>query len=347
MPLSTANSLIAQAREKARPRKEHKPPPTRPLPQNTVDHGHRYSLAQRIQALTLISEGFSTQFVEAKTGMKQRTQSDLKKKAIARGYDPVVDPRINEWYVQDGNKKGRPVEITDEVEDELLTNVRKDRSGREKSSEVLAYEAGISSSSALRVLHKHHLNCVKPTRKPGLNGAQKAKRLEFCLSHAHWSLKDWKRVIWSDETSVILGQRRGQVRIWRTANEAYDKTAIRNRWKGFAEFMFWGCFSWDKRGPCHIWKPETAADKKTAEKEIQEMNDKLEPDLRASWELETAMRRVQLRRRPGGRVPQWSFTKANGKLIRDGKGGIDWYRHWKVSCFSPHFSLVSPANCEV
>ena len=31
-----------------------------------------------------------------------------------------------------------------------------------------------------------------------------------------------------------------------------------------------------------------------------------------------------------GRQPKWKLTKANGKLVRDGKaGGIDWYRYWK------------------
>ena len=38
------------------------------------------------------------------------------------------------------------------------------------------------------------------------------------------------------------------------------------------EFMFWGSFSYDKKGPCHIWRPETTQEKKTAEKELAEMN---------------------------------------------------------------------------
>jgi hypothetical protein len=33
--------------------------------------------------------------------------------------------------------------------------------------------------------------------------------------------------------------------------------------------MFWGCFSYDKKGPCHIWKPETKTERAAAQKEIE------------------------------------------------------------------------------
>lgn len=46
------------------------------------------------------------------------------------------------------------------------------------------------------------------------------------------------------------------------------------------------------------------------------------------------VRRIGLRRSPPGKKPQWRFTKANGKLIRDSKaGGIDWYRYIQFILF--------------
>jgi len=302
-------------------------PPPRPRPQDAVDHGNRFSIAQRAQCLTLIAEGFSLSEIERKIGIKRATQSYMKKKAFERGFRPDQDPRILDYYVIDGPRSGRPKEITVEKEQDLLNSVRASRAGREKSSEVLAFECGISPRSALRILHKYGLNNVKPTRKPGLNPIQRKARLQFCLLHQHWTLEDWKRVIWSDETSVILGQRRGSVRLWRDSGEAYHHTAIRHRWKGFSEFMFWGCFSWDKKGPCHIWTKETSQEKKQAQKELNDLNETLKDQLQAEWELSTGMRRLDLRRRKSGPKPQWRFTKANGKLVRDSHaGGIDWYR---------------------
>jgi hypothetical protein len=163
---------------------------------------------------------------------------------------------------------------------------------------------------------KHGLTCVKPTQKPGLNSAQKKARLQFCLKHEDWTIEDWKRVIWSDETSVILGQRRGTIRLWRASGEAYKSTCIRNRWKVFSEFMFWACFTWDSKGPSHIWTTETAQEKKQAEIELTKLNALLEPKLKLEWELTMGVNRINLRRRPAGRKPQWRFNEKNGKLVR-------------------------------
>ena len=210
-----------------------------------------------------------------------------------------------------------------------MANVRGSRSGREKSSEVLAYEAGISHASALRILRRNNIHNVKPTTKCGLTDEMRAARLKFCLDHQDWDLERWKDVIFSDETAVVLGHRRGAVRLWRAPDEGLEKTVIRERWKGYTEFMFWGCFSYDRKGPCHIWKQQTVAQKKKDDLDLAEVNTLLEPIAKAEWELSTGVRRINLRRNPGGKKPQWRWNEANGKLIRKGKGGVDFWRHYK------------------
>ncbi|KAI9778677.1 MAG: hypothetical protein M1816_003926 [Peltula sp. TS41687] len=35
-------------------------------------------------------------------------------------------------------------------------------------------------------------------------------------------------------------------------------------------------------------------------------------------------------RRPGGKKPEWKFTKKTGKLVRDSAGGIDCYRYGRI-----------------
>jgi len=51
----------------------------------------------------------------------------------------------------------------------------------------------------------------------GFAGHQFHLLLPRVQDHQDWSLEDWKKVVWSDETSVILGHRRGGVRVWRTS----------------------------------------------------------------------------------------------------------------------------------
>ncbi|KAJ5160333.1 uncharacterized protein N7482_007337 [Penicillium canariense] len=213
--------------------------------------------------------------------------------------------------------------------------VRLDRYGREKSCADLAGELSkegiiISAATIWRILKNAGLRKTKPTRKPGLTKKMKADRLAWCLEHQAWTLDDWKNVIWSDETSVILLHRRGSYRVWRSKDEAFVRSCIRERWKGACEFMFWGCFTYDKKGPYYCWKPETAQEKRESEQEIEQLNCEIEPILKADWELETQMRRVNLRRQPAGKRPIWKFNQKTGKLGRGRKGGIDWYRYQKL-----------------
>jgi hypothetical protein len=169
-----------------------KPPPPRPIPQDIVDNGDRYSLVQKIQCLALITEHFSAAEIERKTGVKQRTQSNIKKKAFERGFRPDVDPRILEYYLIDGERSRRPKEIKEDIEGNILANIRGSRSDGEKSSEVLACEARISSLSALRILRKHNFHSVKPITRCGLTPAMRAARLEFCLAHQDWNSSSGK-----------------------------------------------------------------------------------------------------------------------------------------------------------
>jgi hypothetical protein len=133
-----------------------------------VDHVYRYTLAQRIHYLVLLTEGFSAAIIKKKTGIKERQQRNIRKKAYKRGFRPDKDPRILKNYIIDSARLSQPKEISEDKEEALLAVIRSNHSGREKLSEVLAYEQGISYTLALRILRKHGLSCVKPTTKPGL-----------------------------------------------------------------------------------------------------------------------------------------------------------------------------------
>ena len=154
----------------------------------------------------------------------------------------------------------------------------------------------------------------------------KRERLEWCLAHRHWTLEDWKDVIWTDETSVILLHRRGGYRVWRKADERFLRSCIRERWKGASEFMFWGAFSYDLKGPCHCWTPETAQERAIAAKAIEKLNDELEPVMKEQWELQSGIRRLNLRQLPG-KKPEWKWKKQTSKLTRGLGKGIDWWRY--------------------
>ncbi len=268
--------------------------------------------------------------IENLTGVKTRTIHNLVDKALERGFDPQSSPPVVlDEHVSDAPRPGRPRK-QDDYKDKVLEKVRADRYGREMTCTFISAELGnnISPMTVWRILRAARMKKTKLTRKPGLTKRMRAERLEFCLRYQHWTLEDWKRVIWSDETAVVLNHRRGGYRVWRTSVERFVKSVIRERWKGYTEFQFWGCYSYDMKGPCYIWHTETAYERKEADKDLEKLNDELEPILREAWELETKMRRLGLRN-PAGKKPEWKWDARHGKLTR-GKGSrIDWYRYQK------------------
>ncbi|KAJ5381031.1 uncharacterized protein N7496_003459 [Penicillium cataractarum] len=274
--------------------------------------------------------------------------------AIKRGFDPHRT-MIDNQYVEDKPGSGRPTKHDPTTVEIVLSKVRLDRYGREKTCADLAGDLSklginISGTTIHRILENAGFRKTKPTRKPGLTKKMRAERLAWCLAHEHWTKEDWKNVIFSDETSVILLHRRGGYRIWRTKDERFLRSCICERWKGASEFMFWGCFSYDKKGPCHCSLPETGKEKRDAEKEVERLNKEIEPTLRTSWEIETGLRRLNMRQNLGGRKPTWKFTAKTGKLGRGKKGGIDWYRYQhlillpKLLPFAQECAIQRPAT---
>lgn len=290
-----------------------------------------YDDGLRLQALALVEYGIAPKIVEGITGIHKSTISRLKKKARERGYDPQVLKKLLLDYVTDAPRSGRPSTITIEVETEVVEHVTQNRNTREQTLGEISLaikDKGhkISPTSLQRVLKKYNFRPCKQTRKPALDERMMELRLNFCLKYKDWTLEDWKNIIQTDKTSVVLNSRRGRVRIWRRPWEVCQKSCVRRRFAGFSEFMFWGCYSYDKKGPCHVQKPKTRAEKRFADAKLKKINKKLEPDAKTDWELTNGIRRLGLRNL-GGTKPQWRFTKDTGKAVRDGKGGIDWWRY--------------------
>ena len=82
--------------------------------------------------------------------------------------------------------------------------------------------------------------------------------------------------------------------MWRRPHERFLQSCICERWKGACAFVFWGCFSHEKKGPCYYWGPETAAEKKKAKEKIDAFNKELELFCRQTWELNMGIKRLNL-----------------------------------------------------
>ena len=69
-------------------------PTARPLPEDIMYRGHRYSIAQRVQCVTLMSLGLPAAEASKLCGIPDHSCRNIWKKACDKGYDPQRDPKI-------------------------------------------------------------------------------------------------------------------------------------------------------------------------------------------------------------------------------------------------------------
>ena len=204
--------------------------------------------------MTLVEHGIAIKIIQTVTEIKYLSAIyRYKCQAHEQGYDPTVSQMMKIGWVADALHSGCPPKVTPQIEEAILANVRNDQNVRNKPCWVLGSEHQLSSSIILNVLHRNKIKPQKNTKKPSLTDVMMEARLQFCLRYQDWTLEDWKNVIWTDETSLMLNAKRGlKNRVWRTPNERYIRTCVRRRWKDYSESMFWGSFSYDEKGPFHI-----------------------------------------------------------------------------------------------
>ena len=73
--------------------------------------------------------------------------------------------------------------------------------------------------------------------------------MDFAIAHRYWTVEDWKRVIWSDETKINRFGSDGRHWVWKKQGEALSDRLVDGTIKfGGGSLMMWGCFCWDGIG---------------------------------------------------------------------------------------------------
>ena len=76
------------------------------------------------------------------------------------------------------------------------------------------------------------------------------RRLKFVRDHENWTVEDWKRVLWSDETKINWIGSDGKVYVWKKRGEPpSDHTTTPTVKHGEGNnLMVWGCMGWNGVG---------------------------------------------------------------------------------------------------
>ena len=109
----------------------------------------------------------------------------------------------------------------------------------------------LSKRTVQRRLHFHGYfrRVVKKTTTIALRN--RIKRRAFARSHIHWKTEeDWSRIIFSDETQVVIGQDK-RFYVWRTNEEKWRPRCLgiyKEKSVPLLSVMFWGCLTFEGVG---------------------------------------------------------------------------------------------------
>lgn len=152
------------------------------------------------------------------------------------------------------------------------SNINRERSGRpailtERSKNLLGRQAklkrfkplkeianqlpvNVSLTVARKALKERGINHHVAAKKPLISTQNVQRRTNWCLRFSNWSEDAWKKVVWSDESTVELGLSSRKIMVWRPQGERYqaDNLAANQR-SGRISVMFWSCFWQNELGP--------------------------------------------------------------------------------------------------
>lgn len=152
-------------------------------------------------------------------------------------------------------KKGRPLKITTPIRRQLVATATLDAEHRRKPYSEIAEICGISAGekSLRRAFEREGYHRRIARKKVFLKAVHKERRLAFAEAHRHWTVDDWRRVVWTDESYIWLGGARGNVWITRRPGEDYLESCIAPTFKKQNSVMIWGGIIGGKKAPLVLW----------------------------------------------------------------------------------------------
>lgn len=180
-----------------------------------------------------LRNGMSTRSIAAKYYVSQSTVTRLRRTL------PDIIPRL---------KAGRPGKVTPTSRRLMVRSVTNGL--LENAIEVQRFlqeqlNINISVNRVREILREENLCGQKKVRKPKLTPSHRKQRREFVARYLHWSISDWKRVLWSDETKINRYGSDGTRWVWRNNNIGIQARLVEETLKhGGGSLMMWGCMHW-------------------------------------------------------------------------------------------------------
>lgn len=106
-------------------------------------------------------------------------------------------------------------------------------------------EEKVSPDTVRRALKEANFKAFKMQNKPRLTELHRKRRRQWAEAHKDWTVEDWRRVVWSDETKINRICSDGKQYAWlQTCNSHLSQRYHETVKFGGGCIMIWGCMSW-------------------------------------------------------------------------------------------------------
>ena len=186
---------------------------------------------------------------------------DVQKIAVKAGrsvsgvYRVLNDENAN-TSTEPAKPMGRPPKLTERDKRAVVLQARKNR--RATLAEITNNVACTASMWTIRTaLHEAEMHSRVAKLKPFLKPRHVEKRLDYAKKHASWTIDEWAKVIWTDESSFELGRNYRQVLVWRTTGEEYNTDCLAPTFKSNrSSVMVWGAITHGAKSELVIMDPK-------------------------------------------------------------------------------------------
>ena len=195
---------------------------------------------KRSRIFTLVESGLSLREVASREGVSHSTVF-----------------RVQQGYLQmksfkDKQKLGRPKILTRREERSIVRQIKSKKS--QTAVEIqkkfnLNFETNISVDTVRRTLREYGYVARVKVKKPLLTKKHISQRLNFAKKYSEWTVDDWKKVVWSDESKFSIFGSDGREYCWVKPGSPLSRERVKPTVKyGGGKVLVWGCMTFDGIG---------------------------------------------------------------------------------------------------
>lgn len=153
--------------------------------------------------------------------------------------------------VENNRRSGRP-RLTDDRGDRKIFRLVKTNRRQSLRDITTSFNntvsVKVSNRTVRRRLKQEGYRRGKIQKTLTISKVNRQRRILWCRNKRHWTNEQWQKVIFSDETQVVIGQN-NSVSLWRKASEKWKPYCLNQRKSPVkVSCMFWGCITYDGIG---------------------------------------------------------------------------------------------------